>query len=496
MTSKTAYIWGPVSSFSGSLAAYLVQKGWHVHVATKGALHIALSPLDLRSSAQNSLEKAFGSLDTYKTFQDRIKYLDVNESPKGTKYDAVIFCGLPPNFDEARVSRAPWAAEQFSSISRKHKGVPTFIVSSLWGAVQHDGVVPEEIEGERRKPLTQFEGVCQQYENKILKCLEHDDAHWYLVRLPMMAGSTTDGKMINFSGPSVFFEKLVAVTEAPHKEKTKALALNYNPDSTFWFLPVDVAVNLFWRLLEDEQRPRITNLVSTQATLNREWLQDLAKVLGLKKAAPIDGDPYSLPSFLRKSLNDNVLVKTRGLFEVMGRYQQNPTIIDANYFEKILDQGRSANWGKLVASNGKAHELEFSPELASHYFVDFLPENLVGDLLKAATADGINVGFNIEGHNSLGWVLRSESGTPTITTPSDADKPKVQFYFSESGIMRLIQRKVSLERALVQREVRVEGKPLDILRAGNFLKRFLREHPYIVAASGGTEKQLTKSGKR
>ena len=476
MTTKTAYIWGPVSSFSGPLATYLVQKGWHVHLATKGAFHIALSPLELRSSAQSSLEKSFGSHDNYKTFQDRLRYLDVDEISKGTKYDAVIFCGLPPNFDEARVSRAPWAAEQFSNITRRFKGVPTFIVSSLWGAVQTDGVVPEEIECERRKPQTQFEGVCQQYENKIQKCLAKSDAPWYMVRLPMISGSSIDGKLINFSGPLTMLDRISTVTEQNQKEKAKALALNYNPDSTFWFLPVDVAVHLFSRFLEDEHRPRICNLVSTQATLNREWLQDLAKVLGLKKPAFIEGDAYNLPTFIKKSLTDNVMVKTRNLFEVMGRYQQAPTMHDANYFEKILDFGRDENWGRMVDTNGKA-DLHYTPEIAKEYFHQFVGSNV--EDLKDATANGTTIAFTIEGDNQLSWLLKSDNGHATIeSSEGNSDKPKVKFIFSKQGLMSLIQRRMSLERALVQKEARVEGHPLDVLKACNHMKRFWKTHPF------------------
>src|SRR5207302_9958220 len=153
------------------------------------------------------------------------------------KYDAFVFCGLPPNFDEQRVSRAPWAAENFQQIIKRFKGTTIFIVSSLWAAAQQDGVVPEEIECERRKPLTQYEAVAQQYENRLLKNLDKDDAQWYLVRLPMMSGSTIDGKLINFTGPLALYERIAS---APREGKS--LMLSYNPDATMWFLPVDVAV--------------------------------------------------------------------------------------------------------------------------------------------------------------------------------------------------------------------------------------------------------------
>ena len=86
MTQKVAYIWGPISSFSGPLAAWLVTKGWQVHVATKSALNVlSLSPLDLQSSALALLEESLGSKDNFRTFQDRLKLVDESETPRSTK---------------------------------------------------------------------------------------------------------------------------------------------------------------------------------------------------------------------------------------------------------------------------------------------------------------------------------------------------------------------------------------------------------------------------
>jgi hypothetical protein len=486
MTHKTAYLWGPVSSFSGQLAAFLVQKGWHVHVATKGAFHVALSPLDLRSTAQDSIVKALGGTDKYKIFDERFRFLDVNEVSKGTKYDAFIFCGLPPNFDEPRVSRAPWAADNFSQIARKFKGAPVFIVSSLWGAVQNDGVVPEEIEAERRKPLSPFEAVCQQYEARLLRTLGTDDTKWFLVRLPMISGSTENGRVPNFSGPMTLFERIaksVGSDKTSKSKKSGTLNLQFNPDATMWFLPVDVAVHYFWRLLEDEQRPRITNLVSTQATLNQEWLQHFAKALNFSKAAHVDTDEFNLPAVLRGALNDNVLVKTRGLFEVMGRYQQVPTVVDSAYFTKVLDFGKSEHWGKLAeakeaeANNNAATAAPSEPDFAPNYITEFVPQHVDSTLIKEIGADNASIGIRVEGNDEFNWVLKTENGQ-VIVAPAKDEKPSVRFNFTKTGIMRLAQRKVSLERALVQREAKVEGNPMEILRACNFLKKFWKEHPY------------------
>lgn len=91
MTQKVAYLWGPISSFSGPLAAWLVTKGWHVRVATKSSLNLlSLSPLDLHSSALALLEQAMGGRERFRTFKDRLRLVDEAEALKGTKYDAVI----------------------------------------------------------------------------------------------------------------------------------------------------------------------------------------------------------------------------------------------------------------------------------------------------------------------------------------------------------------------------------------------------------------------
>src|SRR5271170_2228682 len=89
MTHKTAYIWGPVSSFSGPLTAWLLQKDWQVHVAVKPTLDLfTLAPLDLRSSAQSLIERALGGHEKLRTFQDRLRFVEPQEVGRGTTYDA------------------------------------------------------------------------------------------------------------------------------------------------------------------------------------------------------------------------------------------------------------------------------------------------------------------------------------------------------------------------------------------------------------------------
>lgn len=483
MTQKTAYIWGPVSSFSGPLAASLIKKGWSVHIPTKSSLNIfSLSPLDLRSSARNSLEQAFGGREKFKTFQDRLKFVDPQEAAKpGTVYDAIIFCGLPPNFDEPRVPRAPWAASEIPSLLKSFKNQPLFVVSSLWGGVQNDGVVPEEIEFDRRKPQTQWESLCQQYEIKLLEGLSKSESTWYLVRLPLIGPDSATGESASFSGPITLFRELANQTKHPDAQsnnRKQDLKLGYNPDSTLWFLPQDAVVHLFTRFIEDEGRPRILNLVSTQAPLNREWLDSYARELGYSSCSESDKDSLNLPGTVRKLLNDNLQVKTRNLFEVSGRYHIPRLKLDEDYFAKILQQGEASNWGQPAGKQDRAKPPGFSERLAAYYFEEFIPEHFDEAMLRRATTQGTTIGFVLKDSDGLAWILRARKGKALVERfdPQD-EKPGICFHLTGKTMTQLVQSRLPLHRALLLREVEVEGPLLHALRVASTIEQFLKEHP-------------------
>ncbi len=481
MTHKTAYLWGPISSFSGPLVALLLHKGWHVHIPAKSALNLfTLTPLDLQSAAYSWLERALGGREQLQVFQERLRILDYGESIKGTTYDAIIFCGLPPNFDEPRAPRAPWSASELPRIARMLKGTPIFIVSSLWGGIQPDGVVPEEFEFERRKPLSHWEGVCQQYELRLLENTSKLDACWHLIRLPLISGSTVDGSALNFSGLSTLLRESSSPSN-PAVMPGNSFKLNFNPDATLWFSAANTMTTFFWRLLEDDSRPRICNLVSTQSMLNREWGEYLARALGYETLEVTDRDTWNLPSILRKMLRDVINVKTRNLFEVAGRYQYAPTLLDTAYFEQLISFGRSENWGRLLVPD--QHEICFSVQWARNYFQQFLPRELSADIIKEVTRGGTTVGFVIGGDEQISFVLKAQSGQ-VLVQPFDPsiDRPSVCFRFSGGTLAKLVANKLSLAKALLTREVRMDGPLLDGLRVSNALSRFLETHPFIPEA--------------
>ncbi len=491
MSTKTAYVWGPISNFAANLAFSMLENGWTVHLACKSALQISMSPLDLPSSAQSCIEKAAGGAEKLKLYSEKLSYLDADEPQKGTTYDIIVFMGLPSNFDEARVSRSPWAADELATITGKLKGVPVIIVSSLWGGLQEDGVVPEEIEFDRRKPHSHFEGVCQQYESRVLKSISSKDGKWHLVRLPIILGSSVDGRSVNFSGLYKMLQELfLAKAQQVDGKALKSLELSYNPDATFWMLPCDLAANLMVKLLEDNSRPVICNFVSTQSTLNQEWMQDLARALELDSIHSSDKDTLNIPSTLRSMLTDNMQVKTRNLFEVLGRYHHAPMVINSDYFARIINYAQQNNWGQMKAATP---EIPFSIEKAREYFEEFLPNNLDQKMAKALGSFKGGLAFQIVDQEAARWILSSRDGkiNARIFNP-DNDKPKAVFLINSSAFTKLVSGKLMFEQALLTRSLQANGNPIDCLKACDFFRRFLRHFHYSPVLESNT-RELEKA---
>ncbi|MBX9686047.1 MAG: SCP2 sterol-binding domain-containing protein [Candidatus Obscuribacterales bacterium] len=495
MTTKTAYVWGPISTFSASLLFAMLKSGWTVHLASKSALQISLNPLDLASSAQSSIEKSAGGADKLKPFKERFVFLDADEPQKGTSYDIILFLGLPSNFDEPRVSRAPFAADELPKITSKLKSVPVIVVSSLFGGVQNDGVVPEEIEFERRKARTHFEGVCQQYEAKILKAVSTQESKWHLVRLPFLLGNSENGRILNFSGLYKVLYELQNAKLQLAEEQARSLSMSYNPDATFWMLPCDTAADLLLKLIEDGSRPTICNMVSTQATLNQEWLQDLARGMELNSIQSIEKDNLSLSSTLRSMLNDNIQVKTRNLFEVLGRYQQAPIVLSSDYFGRVIQYAVDNNWGQ---SRPFTPEAPFSSEHARAYFEEFISANLNQKLQKALESFTGGLAFEIAEHENCRWLISAKSGKVEVAPFNpEAQKPQVSFLIQAASFNKLASGRLIFEQALLTRALQANGaNPIQTIKACDFFRRFLRhnhfEAPVAASAARVLEGALSK----
>ncbi len=476
MSIKTAYVWGPVSSFSSSLLATMLENGWTIHLATKSALQISLSPLDLSSSAQQNIEKSAGA-ERFKLLNERLVFLDNGEVQKGTTYDIALFMGLPSNFDEPRVSRAPWAAEELPSIAAKLKGVPIIIFSALSGGIQSDGSVPEEIEFERRKPRSHFEAVCQSYEAKILKAVNKLESKWHLVRIPLVLGSKEDGRSLNFTGLyNILHELYNAKIQLGDNPETKTLELHYDPNATCWMLPADVASALVLSLIEDPQRPSICNIVSTQSTLCQEWMHELALGLGVKEIVPADKDAVNLPGTLRAVLSDSIHVKTRNLFELQGRHQHVPVTLSSDYFARVIDYANQHNWGQAKFS---APEPGFSAEHAKDYFENFLPEKMDKKLLKDLASFNGGIAFQIAGEEESSYLIQSVDGTLLVAKfESSNHKPAGTFVIAANTFAKLVAGKISFEQALITRAVQVSAGPLAMLRVCDFERKLLRKYHF------------------
>jgi hypothetical protein len=235
---------------------------------------------------------------------------------------------------------------------------------------------------------------------------------------------------------------------------------------------------MFWRYLEDELRPRICNMVSTQATLNREWMHYLSSALKLNEITPSEHDTLNLPSIMRKMLLDDVQIKTRNLFEVAGRYHLPPLRLDEDYFQKVLARGIEGRWGGPNVAKGK-QSIGLPDRLTQYYFEEFVPSKFEeDDNLKKALTPGSSVGFLLKGANGLGWVVTANNGGGHVEKfdPSGT-RPEICFHFSGRTMTQLIQSKLPLHRAVLLREVQVEGPLLQALKVTKIIEQFLKDHP-------------------
>jgi hypothetical protein len=124
--------------------------------------------------------------------------------------------------------------------------------------------------------------------------------------------------------------------------------------------------------------------------------------------------------------------------------------------------------------------LGFSERLAQYYFEEFVPTHFDEALLKKATTGGTTIGFVLKGPDRLGWILKAPGGTVDAVVERldpNGERPKICFRFTGTTMTQLIQSKLPLHRALLLREVEVEGPLFQALKVTQVIEQFLREHP-------------------
>lgn len=474
---KTALLWGPISSFTGPLVAWMTKKGWNVHIACKSSLNLlSLSPLDLKSAAKGLIESSYQSRNRAKAFGDKIKFVENVSKQKDTKYDALIFAGLPPNFDESRGPRAPWSANELEELLKHNPETNLIVVSSIYSGVMKDGVVPEEclVSFERRKPVSSWENTCQQYESKLLDILNSSDYKYSLVRLPLICGSTDDGKALKLNGLYAFIKALYFQSQTG----STSADLDYDPDATLWFLPIDTAVYMFWRFLEDEDKPQLLNMVPTNPSLNQEWVNHLGQALNLSEITKSEESSVELSQTITKLLKDKVQVESKSLYALSGKYHIPPVITDKDYFSKVIESAKETFQKESIKKDSEIGRKIDYEKLVKLYFEDFVPSVLNTDgFIDKAIARGKEIGFKIKETSEEIWILSSEGGESYAhRAPVENKKPKVCFKLSGSTLFKLLEKKVPLHRALLLREVEVAGDPIKIVKVVRLLEKSFNEN--------------------
>ena len=109
-----------------------------------------------------------------------------------------------------------------------------------------------------------------------------------------------------------------------------------------------------------------------------------------------------------------------------------------------------------------------------------MPEKIAQGALNDAKINGSSVGFKLRASSFPGWLSKNapDRSSPQICVLDPAfDKPDVCFHFSGMTLAGLIQKKIHLSKALLMKEVTVEGNMLQVFKIAGTIEKFLKEFP-------------------
>lgn len=174
-------------------------------------------------------------------------------------------------------------------------------------------------------------------------------------------------------------------------------------------------------------------------------------------------------------------VKTRNLYDVLGKYHHAPMVLPPDYFSKQLEFAEKNNWGQNKPQPARA---PFSQEKAREYFEEFLPANLDKKMLKALAGFSGGLSFKIAEQDDCSWLLSSENGEARVVPfDQESGKAQVNFVLNAASFGQLCSGKLMFEQALLTKALQVSsGNPIQSLLACDFLRRFLRHHHFAYAA--------------
>lgn len=200
---------------------------------------------------------------------------------------------------------------------------------------------------------------------------------------------------------------------------------------------------MFWRFLEDEDKPQLLNMVPTNPTLNREWVAHLCSVFGIDNIEESNEGDLNLSPTITKLLKDKVQVTSKNLYALAGKYHIPPVITDPAYFKKLVD---NASDEFLDVANEKAGKKDKSinyEKLIKLYFEDFLPSVLNTDgFIDKAISKGKEIGFKIKETSDDIWILKSQNGESIAQKSTlENQKPKVCFKLSSGTLFRLLEKR-------------------------------------------------------
>ncbi|CAN5456337.1 SDR family oxidoreductase [soil metagenome] len=156
-----------------------------------------------------------------------------------------------------------------------------------------------------------------------------------------------------------------------------------------------------------------------------------------------------------------------------------PPTLDAAYFQRLLDYGRQANWGRghLIATDGDS-----SAEQVREYFKSFLVDRMHENLLPDLNHLTAQFSIAMTDHPQLTWSLDVQNGV-LCSIDQGSTIAACSFKLTTNTFLEIATVRVSPKQAFFKGRIKITGNIELGLKVATVLSKFFSAYPFHVATA-------------
>ena len=304
-----------------------------------------------------------------------------------------------------------------------------------------------------------------------------------VLRPSIVLGDGVQGRAVRFSTLYPLLAALDAVAPSLRSQRVRIVG---QPGVTKNIVPVDYFAATAWQIIQRGvpgtyhiTHPEPPSMDDLRGILAELFDLDLrlvsAEAFGGERASSIERTCHHVMAPYRPYMVDpEPQFDRRSTLEVVAGHAAGPGKLDADYFRRLLEYGRWANWGRdvLVPLDG-----DESAGRVREYFEVFLPawtnQSLLPDLRRLSARLSISIDDQLD---STWWldlqdgVLRSvrREGSPSACA----------FAMDPVTFLEIVSGQLVPQRAFFAGRIRITGNIELGLKVATVLSKFFSQHPF------------------